>query len=119
MTSAVHRSAVETGQEASRPPAAPSAEPDRTAMGQGITATTPREAGLARRRRWWRMALSLAPVLALLGLLAYGFTRDPRAIRSPLVGTPAPDFQITLFDGSQVRLSDFRSRVVFLNFWAS
>ena len=41
MTSAVHRSAVETGQEASRPPAAPSAEPDRTAMGQGISATAP------------------------------------------------------------------------------
>ena len=119
MTSAVHRSAVETGQEASRPPAAPSAEPDRTAMGQGISATAPQAAGPAGRRRWSRIALSLAPVLVLLGLLAYGFTREPRAIPSPLVGKPAPDFQLTLFDGSQVRLSDFRDRVVFLNFWAS
>ncbi|MGH7363080.1 MAG: TlpA family protein disulfide reductase [Candidatus Methylomirabilales bacterium] len=70
-------------------------------------------------RRWWRVALALAPVLAFLGILAYGFTRDPRAIPSPLVGRPAPDFQMTLFDGSQVRLSEFRGRVVFLNFWAS
>jgi len=119
MTSAVHRSAVETGQEASRPPAAPSAEPERTAMDQGISATAPQAAGPAGRQRWWRVALVLAPVLGFLGLLAYGFTRDPRAIPSPLVARPAPDFQLTLFNGSQVRLSEFRGRVVFLNFWAS
>lgn len=84
-------------------------------MGQMANGTAPRAGG----RRWWRVALSLTPVLGLLGLLAYGFTREPRVIPSPLVGKPAPDFQLTLFDGSQVRLSDFRSKVVFLNFWAS
>lgn len=76
-------------------------------MGQMANGTAPRAGG----RRWWRVALSLTPVLGLLGLLVYGFTREPRVIPSPLVGKPAPDFQLTLFDGSQVRLSDFGSKV--------
>lgn len=54
-----------------------------------------------------------------MGLLAYGFTTDPRKIPSTLVSSQAPDFELRLLDGSVVRLSDYRGRVVFLNFWAS
>ncbi|MEZ4365664.1 MAG: TlpA disulfide reductase family protein [Kofleriaceae bacterium] len=32
---------------------------------------------------------------------------------------PAPDFTVTAHDGRQVRLADFRGKVVLLNFWAS
>lgn len=88
--------------------------PGQTASETGLPA-----AGPARRSRWWRVALTLVPVLGFLGVLVYGMTRDPRAIPSPLAGKPAPDFSLILFDGTQVRLSDFRDRVVFLNFWAS
>ena len=35
------------------------------------------------------------------------------------VGQPAPDFELELFDGGKVRLSDFEGKVVVLNFWAS
>lgn len=55
----------------------------------------------------------------MIGLLAYGFTTDPRAVPSTITGKLAPDFSLTLFDGRSIRLSDFRGKVVFLNFWAS
>lgn len=61
----------------------------------------------------------LLRALATLALLAYGFTREPRYIESPIIGRPAPGFALTLFDGRTVRLEDFRGKVVLVNFWAS
>ncbi len=69
--------------------------------------------------RAWKVLLVVAAIGSVVGLLAYGFTTDPRAIPSVLTGKPAPDFSLTLFDGRTVRLSDFRGKVVFINFWAS
>ncbi len=68
---------------------------------------------------WVRLVVVLAGVLPVAGLLAYGFTVDPKEIPSPLVGKVAPSFAFTLFDGTTVRLEDLRGKVVFLNFWAS
>jgi peroxiredoxin len=34
-------------------------------------------------------------------------------------GSPAPDFSVTLLDGTTAKLSDFRGKPVMLNFWAS
>jgi cytochrome c biogenesis protein CcmG/thiol:disulfide interchange protein DsbE len=65
------------------------------------------------------LGITLFVILALLGLLAYGFSRDPRYITSPLIGRPAPTFTLTLFDGQTLSLEDLRGKVVFLNFWAS
>jgi len=63
----------------------------------------------------------LAPLsaVAFLLLLAYGFTKDPKRIPSPLVGRPAPDFALSLLDGGELRLQDLRGRPVVVNFWAS
>ncbi|MGH7389911.1 MAG: TlpA family protein disulfide reductase [Candidatus Rokuibacteriota bacterium] len=61
----------------------------------------------------------LAPALAVLALLAYGFTREPRYIESPIIGRPAPGFALALFDGQAVALDDLRGKIVFVNFWAS
>jgi len=68
---------------------------------------------------WKRIILPLAVVVPLIGLLAYGFTRNPREIPSPLVGKPAPAFTLTLFDGGRLRLEDLRGKVVVVDFWAS
>ncbi len=38
---------------------------------------------------------------------------------APQVGKPAPDFELTMIDGTKVRLSDFKGRPVWINFWAS
>ena len=37
----------------------------------------------------------------------------------PEVGRRAPDFTLTDLDGNQIRLSDLRGKVVFINFWAT
>ncbi len=37
----------------------------------------------------------------------------------PQAGKVAPDFEISAFDGSRHRLSDFRGKVVYVNFWAT
>jgi cytochrome c biogenesis protein CcmG/thiol:disulfide interchange protein DsbE len=66
----------------------------------------------------------VAAVVAAIGLvtslLAFGLSRDPTVIRSPLIGRRAPAFTLRTLDGSStIRLSDFRGQVVVVNFWAS
>lgn len=39
--------------------------------------------------------------------------------KKPVVGEPAPDFELTLIDKSKVKLSSLRGEVVVLNFWAT
>lgn len=68
---------------------------------------------------WRRVLITLAVILPLIGLLAFGFSRDPRFIPSPLVGHQGPPFALPLFDGKQIRLEELRGKVVFLNFWSS
>ncbi|MBM4194465.1 MAG: redoxin domain-containing protein [Gemmatimonadetes bacterium] len=77
-------------------------------------------------RRAFLAALSAVPVILLL---AWGLTRDPREIVSPLPGRPAPDFALTVFApgepplarplGDTLALARLRGSVVVLNFWAS
>jgi cytochrome oxidase Cu insertion factor (SCO1/SenC/PrrC family) len=43
---------------------------------------------------------------------------DPPSPRLALA-RPAPDFTLALFSGEEVRLADFRGKVVVLNFWHS
>ena len=77
------------------------------------------------RSRW--VALVLLAVV-LLGLLAVqACTPSSQAVsigqqESTIgvnVGDRAPDFTLTDLDGNQVSLSDFRGKVVFINFWAT
>ena len=66
-------------------------------------------------RIWTRIVL-LTSVVITIGLLVLpgcGLTA------APVVGHPAPGFTLTDLDGNAVRLSDFRGKVVFLNFWAT
>ena len=58
----------------------------------------------------------LAGLLALAVVLALQLSRQ-NATR-PTSGA-APDFGLALFSGEQIRLSDYRGRVVLINFWAS
>lgn len=78
---------------------------------------------------WKRALIAATAAVPLIVLLAWGFTRDPAAIRSPLPGHDAPPFGLAVFApgepplnrpvGDTVRLADLRGQVVVLNFWAS
>ena len=68
---------------------------------------------------WRRLIITVLIIAPILALLAYGFSRDAKYIRSPLLAKAAAPFNVTLFDGKKVTLEDFRGKAVFLNFWAS
>jgi cytochrome c biogenesis protein CcmG/thiol:disulfide interchange protein DsbE len=66
------------------------------------------------------LAAGLCVTVPLLGLMVAGLSRDTHAIRSPMIGRPAPGFSLTpLGGGPPVSLADLRGRPVVLNFWAS
>lgn len=78
---------------------------------------------------WKRATVAAGLLLPVIGLLAFGLTRDPKAIDSPLPGKAAPDFSLTVFApgegdlalavGDTVSLAQHRGGIVVLNFWAS
>lgn len=70
-------------------------------------------------RPWRRLIVTLAAILPLIGILAYGFYRDPRYIPSPMIGRAAPALTLARFDGGKLSLADLRGKVVFVNFWSS
>jgi thiol-disulfide isomerase/thioredoxin len=78
--------------------------------------------GYGRYARYTPLALALVIVAALF---AIGVARhdpgdgDDTGQAGRLVGQPAPDSTLTLFDGSTLRLADLHGSVVALNFWAS
>lgn len=80
---------------------------------------------------WKRAGLAMLVGIPVLMLFAYGMSRgDPRLIPSPLVGLPAPGFELPVMamattpagedvTGEVVRLSDHKGEVVVVNFFAS
>lgn len=72
-----------------------------------------------RIKAWLRLVIAAGIVVVFVWLLAFGFTRDPRFIQSPLIGRQAPDFTLTRFDGGTLSLKDLRGKSVLVNFWAS
>lgn len=78
---------------------------------------------------WKRATVATGLLVPVIGLLAFGLTRDPKTIDSPLPGKPAPEFALEVFApgegplamtvGDTARLSRHRGGIVVLNFWAS
>jgi len=63
----------------------------------------------------------LAVFLALIALLGVGLTLNPREVPSPLVGKPAPNFQLPQLHDPAKTFSqkDMLGKVWLLNVWAS
>jgi cytochrome c biogenesis protein CcmG, thiol:disulfide interchange protein DsbE len=66
-----------------------------------------------------KKVLMLIAVLPVLALFAYGLSRDPRSIPSPLVGRQATDFTLPLFGSGTFTLAEQRGKVVVMNVWSS
>ncbi|MGH8871846.1 MAG: TlpA family protein disulfide reductase [Acidimicrobiia bacterium] len=69
--------------------------------------------------RWTGLAVVGATVI-LAVVLASRFGSDPGLVESPLLGMPAPDFELAGLDGSEgASLSGLRGDIVVVNFFAS
>lgn len=78
---------------------------------------------------WKRAVVAMLASAPVIALFAFGFTRNPSEIPSPLPGRAAPAFSLAVFApgegplarplGDSIRLGDLTGRVVVLNFWAS
>ncbi len=68
-----------------------------------------------------RFLWPLAIFLLLVGFLAVGLKLDPREVPSPLVGKPAPAFELPVLHQPDKRFvpGDMRGKVWLLNVWAS
>jgi cytochrome c biogenesis protein CcmG/thiol:disulfide interchange protein DsbE len=68
-----------------------------------------------------RFAIPLVVLVLLLGVFTVGLFRDPRLVPSPLIGKPAPAFDLPVVDGSPQHMTeaDLRGAPVLVNFFAS
>lgn len=68
----------------------------------------------------WRAAIITALlVLPVVGLLAFGFGKDPHAVPSVLESKPAPKFKLPSLEGTTLSLDELNERPAVLNFWSS
>ena len=69
---------------------------------------------------YWKFWMVMAAITGFIGLLAFGFTRNPKIVKSPLVGGPAPSFRIAEMNTGEPLSSEALMGTPFLlNFWAS
>jgi cytochrome c biogenesis protein CcmG, thiol:disulfide interchange protein DsbE len=75
-----------------------------------------------RRRRWlhWSaIGVALVVIVGWAVVAARGLERDPTVVDSPLIGKPAPTFQLPGLDADEVASGDYTGRIYVVNFWAS
>ena len=76
--------------------------------------------GLRRTRKVLWIAVAVAvPVTLLVLALANGEPAATRAVKSPLVGKPAPAIEGTTVDGGRASLGDLEGKWVVVNFFAT
>ena len=76
-------------------------------------------APIDRRRRLIVAAWLVAGVAALIAFLTVSVARPQSPVDTPIVGRPAPAFDLETLDGGRLSLAELRGSAVVLNFWAS
>lgn len=69
----------------------------------------------------WQYLAPLALFAVLLAFLAVGLNLNPREVPSPLIGKPAPAFELSRLDDPAIKMTqaDLQGQVWILNVWAS
>jgi cytochrome c biogenesis protein CcmG/thiol:disulfide interchange protein DsbE len=81
--------------------------------------STPQTTAAPQRMPRW-VFLPLVLFLAMVVFLAVGLNRNPQEIPSPLIGRPAPVFQLPSIDAAQsVSTAAFKGQLTLVNFWAT
>ncbi|MGH2808122.1 MAG: TlpA family protein disulfide reductase [Actinomycetota bacterium] len=76
-----------------------------------------RRVAVVQRALWATLAVV---VIALVGVVAVRSSGGgPSVGGSAAIGAPAPDIEMTDFDGTRFSLADYEGRPLVLNFWAS
>jgi len=84
-----------------------------------VDALLARTRGRRFRWRWVAVGVVVALVVGWAFVAGRSLGRDPRQVRSALLGKPAPTFELPTLDGGTVDSSDWEGDVVVVNFWAS
>jgi cytochrome c biogenesis protein CcmG/thiol:disulfide interchange protein DsbE len=73
------------------------------------------------RMRSLRLIIPLVVFVVIVGFLYAGLSRDPREVPSPLIGKPAPAFELAQLQspGKKLGTADMKGQVWLLNVWAS
>lgn len=85
-------------------------------------ASPPKAATPGTRRGTRRLILAawlVAGVAALVAFLTVSVGRPAGPVDTPIVGRPAPAFDLQTLDGRRISLAELRGSPVVLNFWAS
>ncbi len=73
----------------------------------------------ARIARWAVIIVALLSIV-LVTVLGSRFGTDPRLVESPLLGKPAPSWELPYLEkGGVLSSADLRGQIVVVNFWAS
>lgn len=68
----------------------------------------------------WKFWMAMTAIMGVVGLLAFGFTQNPRIVQSPLVEGKAPSFDLVEMNtGERLSSDDLKGTPYLLNFWAS
>jgi cytochrome oxidase Cu insertion factor (SCO1/SenC/PrrC family) len=91
---------------------------------RGLIQTTSLEGKPQAGSRWrsWAIGSSLEMVIGALILVVAVQSGGKAAAGAPAaarVGSPAPDFTVTLLNGQSITLSSLKGKPVLVNFWHS
>lgn len=74
---------------------------------------------MSKREQWFTIGGAGVALALVVAIWMWTGQTEQQAPSAPSVDRPAPDFTLPALDGGEVRLEDFRGKVVMVNFWGT